>query len=104
MSVFKSDFLQGLAGFGDWIVRAKTGLWVGKVMSALGLGFVAQELIYEPLIEQAQMYWSAIPAGAAAWVHALGIDQGVSLVLSAYGIKGASKIFLRKMSDSSQTQ
>lgn len=104
MSFFDSPLLQGLGGFMDWLVRAKTKLWVGKVMAALGLGFVAQELIYDPLIEQAQNYWSQIPAGAAAWVHALGIDQGVSLILSAYGIKGASKIFMRKMSEGSQGQ
>lgn len=103
MSVFQSEWLQGLGGFFDWLVRAKTALWVGKVMTALGLGFAAQQFIYDPLIQQAQAYWSAIPAAAAAWVHALGIDQGVSLVLSAYGIKGASRIFLRKLEQPSQS-
>jgi hypothetical protein len=97
MSFFDSPMLAGLGGFMDWLVRAKTALWVGKVMSALGLGFVAQKFLYDPLIAQAATYWTAIPAAAAAWVHAFGIDQGVSLVLSAYGIRGASKIFMRRV-------
>lgn len=100
---FASELLQGLGGFADWLVRAKTALWVGKVMSALGLGFAAQQFIYDPLIQQAQQYWSAIPASAAAWVHALGIDQGVSLVLSAYGIRGASRIFMRKVAPGAES-
>lgn len=100
MSLFADKFLQGLGGFTEWAIKAKTGLWVGKVLSAVGLGFVAQELIYAPLIEQAAGYWNAIPAQLAAWVHAFGIDTGVSLLLSAYGIKGASRIFLRKVENS----
>lgn len=97
MSVFNSEWLEGLRGFADWFVRAKTGLFVGKILSALGLAFVADKFIYDPLIQQAQAYWSAVPAMAATWVHALGIDTAVSLVLSAYGLRNASRIFVRKV-------
>jgi hypothetical protein len=82
------------------LISAKAGLWAGKVLSALGLGFVAQQYIYEPLIEQAVQAWNLVPAQLAAWVSALGIDVGVSLVLSAYGIRGASRIFMRRMENS----
>jgi len=97
MAVFSSAILEGLRGFADWVVKAKTGLFVGRLLSAIGLGLVANKFIYDPLIQQAQQYWSMVPAMAATWIHALGIDTAVSLVLSAYGSRNASRIFLRKV-------
>lgn len=102
MAVFGSSLLEGFRGFADWLVKAKTGLFVGKILTALGLGLVADKFIYDPLIQQAQQYWSAVPAAAAVWVHALGMDTAVSLVLSAYGIKNASRIFIRKVEQGTQ--
>lgn len=93
----QSEFLGGLATMLSKLMQARAALWVGKVLSAIGLGFLAQDLIYEPLIQQAITAWTAVPADIAKWVHVLGIDQGVSLLLSAYGIQGASRIFMYRM-------
>jgi len=93
---FANDFF---ANFGDTIhklMKLKSAIWLGRLLSAVGLGFVAQKFIYNPIIEYAQNAWSSVPAGIAAWVHALGIDTGVSIILSAYGIKGAERIFLQR--------
>ena len=79
------------------LISAKIGIWVGKALSAIGLGFVAQKLVWDPLIAQAQDAWNAIPADIAAWIHAFGFDTGISILLSAYGIRGASRIFVRRM-------
>lgn len=96
MSMFNSELLQGLGGLTEKLMNAKAALWVGKILSAIGLGFAAEHFIYEPLILQAQQAWGAIPAQLAAWLHALGVDVGLSMVLSAYGIRGASRIFMRR--------
>ncbi|WP_407469606.1 DUF2523 family protein [Xanthomonas campestris pv. raphani] len=56
--------------------------------------------MYNPIIEYAQNAWSAVPAGIAAWVHALGIDAGVSIILSAYGIRGAERMFIQRRNQS----
>ncbi len=98
MSWFSIDspLLGGLAGVLNQLFKLKLALWVGKALSALGLGFAAQAFIYEPLIDQAVNAWQAVPAVAANWVHALGFDTGVSLLLSAYGIKGVSRVFLSR--------
>jgi hypothetical protein len=97
---FLSDPVQAFANAADSLVRIKGALWVGKILSALGLGFAAQHFIYDPLIDQAAQAWATIPAGVAAWVHALGIDTCVSLLLSAYGIRGASRIFVQRVTAS----
>ncbi|WP_374606646.1 DUF2523 family protein [Thermomonas sp.] len=96
MAAFEHPLLQGLSGFVQWIAESKVKLFVGKILGALGLAFVADKFIYDPMIQQAQQYWSMVPAMAATWVHALGIDTAVSLVLSAYGLRNASRIFMRK--------
>lgn len=97
---FVSHPVQAFANAADSLVRIKGALWCGKILSALGLGFAAQHFIYDPLIEQAAQAWSLVPAQIAAWVHALGIDTGISLLLSAYGIRGASRIFVQRVTAS----
>lgn len=90
----QSEFLGGFATMLGKLMKARAAIWVGRVLSALGLGFLAQDLIYEPLIQQAITAWAAVPAEIAKWVHVLGFDTGISLLLSAYGIRGASRIFM----------
>lgn len=97
---WNSPLIGALEKMAHGLISAKAGLWAGKVLSALGLGFVAQRFIYEPLIDQAVEQWNMVPAQLAMWVHAFGIDVGVSFLLSAYGIRGASRIFMRRMENS----
>jgi len=95
----RSFFDNFFANFADTLhnlVKLKGAIWLGRLLSAVGLGFVAQALIYNPIIEYAQQAWSQIPASIANWVHALGIDTGVSIILSAYGIRGAERIFIQR--------
>ncbi|HEY1138428.1 MAG TPA: DUF2523 family protein [Xanthomonadaceae bacterium] len=96
MIKFESELVGGIAAMLDKLVKAKVALWFGRILTALGLGFAAQQFIYEPLIDQAIGYWHAVPATLAAWVHALGIDTGASIILSAYGIRGVERIFLAR--------
>jgi len=95
-AIWNSPLIGAIASMFDKLVQVKVGLWFGKLLSAVGLGFVAQEFIYDPLIDMAQQYWSQVPATLAAWVHAFGIDTAVSIIVSAYGIQGAQRIFLAR--------
>lgn len=98
---FADNFFENFTDAIHKLMKLKAAIWLGRLLSAVGLGFVAQKLIYNPIIEYAQTAWSSIPAGIANWVHAFGIDTGVSIILSAYGIKGAERIFIQRRNQSS---
>lgn len=95
-----SNLVAGIAEGFHKLVKLKGAIWIGRILSAVGLGFAAQALIWDPLITQAQGYWSQIPMGVANWVHAFGIDTGASIILSAFGVKGAERIFVRRTNQS----
>ncbi|MBN5028337.1 DUF2523 domain-containing protein [Stenotrophomonas maltophilia] len=97
---FADSFFENAADAVHKLVKLKAAIWLGRLLSALGLGFAAQHFIYNPIIEYAQTAWSSVPAGIANWVHALGIDAGVSIILSAYGIRGAERIFIQRRNQS----
>jgi hypothetical protein len=98
---FADHFFENAADAIHKLVKLKAAIWLGRLLSAIGLGFAAQKFIYNPIIEYAQNAWSSVPVGIATWIHALGIDAGVSIILSAYGIKGAERIFIQRKNESS---
>lgn len=93
---FDSPLLGALAGMLNKLLKLRLALWVAKCLSALGLGFAAKSFVYDPLIDQAVNAWNAVPAVIANWVHALGFDVGISILLSAYGIQGVQRVFLSR--------
>lgn len=97
---FADTFFENFADTLHKLVKLKAAIWLGRLLSAVGLGFAAQKFIYDPLIDYAQQAWNSLPAMVGAWVHALGIDTGVSIILSAYGIKGAERIFIQRRNQS----
>lgn len=97
---FADNFFENAADTVHKLVKLKAAIWLGRLLSAVGLGFAAQHFIYSPLIEYAQNAWSSVPASIANWVHALGLDAGVSIILSAYGIRGAERIFIQRRNES----
>ncbi len=97
---FADNFFENIGDTIHKLVKLKAAIWLGRLLSAVGLGFAAQHFIYNPIIEYAQNAWSSVPAGIAGWVHALGIDAGVSIILSAYGIRGAERIFIQRRNQS----
>lgn len=94
-----NQFLGALAGVINRLIKLKLSLWIAKALSAIGLGFAAKKLVYDPLIDQAVNAWQAVPALAANWVHALGLDTAISIVLSAYGIQGVQRVFLTRRNE-----
>ena len=86
-------------GLGVWLSKlfiTKAYRWVIRTFLGLGIGFGSYALILQPILEWAITKWQAMPANIAAWLHALGIDVAVSIILSAYGLKGTERLFLRR--------
>jgi uncharacterized protein DUF2523 len=93
---FAGNFFGSAAEMLHKLIKLKAAIWLGRLLSAVGLGFAAQHFIYDPIIQYAQDAWNGVPVMVGNWVHALGIDTGISIILSAYGIKGAERIFIRR--------
>lgn len=92
----ESPWLGALAGMLNKLIKFRIGLWISKGLSAVGLGFVADKFIWQPLIDQAVTAWQGVPAIAANWMHALGFDTAISILLSAYGIRHIERVFLSR--------
>lgn len=97
---FADNFFANTADALHKLVKLKAAIWLGRLLSAVGLGFAAQHFIYDPIIQYAQNAWSQVPATITNWLHAIGIDTGLSIILSAYGIKGAERIFIQRRNQS----
>ncbi|KER83347.1 DUF2523 family protein [Xanthomonas arboricola] len=98
MSWFSFDvpWLGALGGLLNKLMKLKLALWTAKALGALGLGFAGKAFVYDPLIDQAVGAWQLVPPLAANWVHALGLDTAISIILSAYGIQGVQRVFLTR--------
>ncbi|XQA67122.1 DUF2523 family protein [Xanthomonas sacchari] len=91
-----SLFTDGLGVWLSKIIITKAARWVTKTFIGLGVGLGSYALILQPLLDWAVAKWQAMPGNIAAWLHALGIDVAVSIILSAYGFKGTERLFLRR--------
>lgn len=86
-------------GMGIWLSKlfiTKAYRWVTKTFFGLGIGLGSYVLILQPILDWAITKWQAMPGSIAAWLHALGVDVAVSIILSAYGFKGTERLFLRR--------
>ncbi|ALN85978.1 hypothetical protein LC55x_2713 [Lysobacter capsici] len=84
---------------GIWLsklILAKGAVWVIKITTALGIGFISYGLILQPLLDWAITKWQSMPGSIAQWLSALGVDVAVSIVLSAYGFRGTERLLLGK--------
>lgn len=91
-----SFFTEGLGVWLSKLVISKVGSWVTKAFSALGIGFGSYYLVLQPLLDWAIAKWQSMPGDLASWLHALGIDVAISIILSAYGFKNTAGLILRK--------
>jgi hypothetical protein len=60
---------------------------VGRVLIALGIGFVAYEgadTLIQAMVAYAQVAWSSLPSGAFEVVNALRVPQAISILASGY--------------------
>lgn len=78
----------------SWMFATQAILWVVKVLGLLGLAFATNEYVVEPVITHVTTAWANLPPEFALWGKALGLYEVVSLLLSAYTIMAAKKVFL----------
>lgn len=91
-----SLFLDGLNVSLSKLFINKASQWVTKTFTGLGIGLGSYLMILQPLLDWALVKWQAMPGNIAMWLHALGIDVAISIILSAYGFKGTERLFLRR--------
>ena len=91
-----SIFTEGLGVWLSKLIISKVGSWFTKAFSALGIGFGSYYLVLQPLLDWAITKWQSMPGDLASWLHALGIDVAISIILSAYGFKNTAGLILRK--------
>lgn len=86
-------------GLGVWLSKlflTKAASWVTRTFVGLGVGFGSYALILQPLLDWATAKWMAMPGDIAGWLHAIGIDVAVSILLSAFGFKGTERLIFRR--------
>ena len=67
-----------------WCFLQEAGIRVGQgIRVQSGLGWAITK-------------WQSMPGDFASWLHALGIDVAISIILSAYGLKNTAGLILRK--------
>lgn len=81
-----------------WVLIAKGAAVVIRVFGTLGIAYFTYDLILEPAINLADNYWAAMPAQLVQWVRAFGVMECASIIVSAYLIAVAQRIFLGKRS------
>ena len=91
-----SLFTEGLGVWFSKLVITKVGSWVTKAFVALGIGFGSYALLLQPLLDWAITKWQSMPGDIASWLHALGIDVAISIILSADGFRNTTGLILRK--------
>ena len=74
----------------------KGARFVIKIFGGLGLALGTHALVMQPLIDWAIAKWQSMPGSIAQWLSALGVDVAVSIILSAYGIQGATRVILKR--------
>lgn len=79
-----------------WFFMTQLASAVVRMFAMLGIAFATNEWLIGPLVEHVTSAWGAIPAELAVWLSALGINEVVSIMLSAYGILGIKQIFLSR--------
>ena len=67
-----------------WCCKQEAGIRVG------------QGIRVQPGLDWALTKWQSMPGDLASWLHALGIDVAISIILSAFGFKNTAGLILRK--------
>lgn len=82
-----------------WIVSAIGSAlvsWVVRVLLGFGIGLVATEVALPPLRAWLASYFSGLPVSVVSLLGYMGVDRGLTLILSALVVTTASRVSLRK--------
>lgn len=76
------------------MLAVKGVLFVVRIMGLLGIAFATNEYVLEPLLAQAEAAWNGVPQDIVQWCRAFGVTEVVSMIVTAYTISGAQRVFL----------
>lgn len=88
-----------LAALGPWISRfllAKGAMMFAGFLGNLGLVIAVNKYAYEPLTNLVLSKWSTLPGSMQCWFGVFGVNQAISIMLSAMTLITAKKIFFSK--------
>jgi len=79
------------------LVRTRIGFWIASALAAFGLQLVATKFVVTPALDAIKAQVGTLGATGIAWFAYLKVDQGITIVLSAYAAASAiSSIRLSK--------
>ena len=76
------------------MMSVKAVLWVVKVMGLIGIAFATNEYVVEPLLDLIVTQWNALPPEITQWLRAFGVTEVASMMVSAFTIVAAQRVFL----------
>lgn len=76
------------------MLAVKGVLFVVRIMGLLGIAFATNEYAIEPLLNQIESSYAGMPATITQWIEAFGISEVASLIVTAYTIAGAQRVFI----------
>lgn len=79
-----------------WFFLAYGAATVTRLFVSLGIAWGTYEFILEPAVNLADQYWGSMPADLVPWLRYLGAMEVASIIVSAYMLYGAKRLFLRK--------
>lgn len=85
--------------FVAWIVSAIGGAlvsWVVRVFLGFGIGLVASSVALPPLRSWIQSYFTGLSSTVVELFAYMGVDRGITLILSALVVASASRVSMRK--------
>jgi disulfide bond formation protein DsbB len=79
------------------LIFSKGGAWVAAIMTWLGVGIAAHELVFDPMLAYMASAFSGLPSAAGEWLGFLNVDKYCSLVISGYVGGAVKSVVLRKL-------
>lgn len=87
-----------VVGWIVWGIGAALVSWVVRVILAFGLAVVTTTVALPPLKDWLMGYVSGMPADVVHLFGYMGVDRGLSLILSALAVAAASRVSVRNKS------
>jgi hypothetical protein len=72
------------------MIASRVGQWIATALVWFGLSVSAQNIVMQPMIDNIMAMVSSGPAIAVQMVQALGLDQAIVMILSAYTARAAA--------------
>lgn len=82
---------------GNWLVTSRIGHWIAIALGAVGLNFVAQEALIDPVLDVIKSNLQGGPGMAVQWFGFFNVDKYITLILSAYAARGATGWAIKRM-------